>query len=165
MGKKVRKLGRGERKGSEKERERLWKRCAMTQYSRSLGAEGVLPGRQIESLLRVFKQFTLNLPRGELWAHSQFTHHFDLDGISEHIESKFWKNPSKNAVSHWLIILSINQVGSFSMCPPCAWATHWEFFHKIPSNLTTMCPEGSFKTFQKKPSMWFSFTTNSQRTH
>ena len=30
----------------------------------ALGAEGVLPGRQIESFLRVFKQFTLNLPRG-----------------------------------------------------------------------------------------------------
>ena len=30
----------------------------------TLGAEGVLPGRQIESFLRVFKQFTLNLPRG-----------------------------------------------------------------------------------------------------
>ena len=28
-----------------------------------LGAEGVLPGRQIESFLRVFKQFTLKLPR------------------------------------------------------------------------------------------------------
>jgi len=30
----------------------------------SLGAEGVLPGRHIESFLRVFKQFTLKLPRG-----------------------------------------------------------------------------------------------------
>ena len=28
----------------------------------TLGAEGVLPGRQIESFLRVFKQFTLKLP-------------------------------------------------------------------------------------------------------
>ena len=33
-------------------------------FCSSLGAEGVLPGRQIESFLRVFKQFTLNLPRG-----------------------------------------------------------------------------------------------------
>ena len=30
---------------------------------KSLGAEGVLIGRQIESFLRVFKQFSLNLPR------------------------------------------------------------------------------------------------------
>ena len=30
--------------------------------SDSLGAEGVLPSRQIESFLRVFKQFTPNLP-------------------------------------------------------------------------------------------------------
>ena len=30
----------------------------------SLGAEGVLPGRYIESLLRVFKQFTHTLPSG-----------------------------------------------------------------------------------------------------
>ena len=30
----------------------------------SLGAGGVLPGRQIESLLRVFKQFTHTLPTG-----------------------------------------------------------------------------------------------------
>jgi len=30
----------------------------------TLGAEGVLPGRQIESFLRVFKQFTPILPRG-----------------------------------------------------------------------------------------------------
>ena len=29
-----------------------------------LGAEGVLPGRHIESFLRVFKQFTLILPMG-----------------------------------------------------------------------------------------------------
>ena len=56
--------------------------------------------------------------------YSQFTHHFDLDGISGHTESKFWKNPSKNPVSHWLIKLSINPVGSFSMCPASAWATH-----------------------------------------
>ena len=33
-------------------------------FRSSLGAEGVLPGRQIESFVRVFKQFTLNLPRG-----------------------------------------------------------------------------------------------------
>jgi len=32
--------------------------------SQSLGAEGVLPGRYIESLLRVFKQFTHTLPSG-----------------------------------------------------------------------------------------------------
>jgi len=31
---------------------------------RTLGAEGVLPGRYIESLLRVFKQFTHTLPSG-----------------------------------------------------------------------------------------------------
>ena len=30
----------------------------------SLGAEGVLPSRHIESFLRVFKQFTHNLPAG-----------------------------------------------------------------------------------------------------
>jgi len=30
----------------------------------TLGAEGVLPGRYIESLLRVFKQFTHTLPSG-----------------------------------------------------------------------------------------------------
>jgi len=30
----------------------------------ALGAEGVLPGGHIESSLRVFKQFTLTLPRG-----------------------------------------------------------------------------------------------------
>ena len=30
----------------------------------TLGAGGVLPGRQIESLLRVFKQFTHTLPTG-----------------------------------------------------------------------------------------------------
>ena len=30
----------------------------------TLGAEGVLPRGQIEGLLRVFKQYTLNLPTG-----------------------------------------------------------------------------------------------------
>jgi len=31
-----------------------------------LGAEGVLPGRHIESFLRVLKQFTHTLPRGQM---------------------------------------------------------------------------------------------------
>jgi len=52
----------------------------------TLGAEGILPGGYIESLLRVFKQFTHILPTfypvGNQWANSQCTHQFDLDGIS-----------------------------------------------------------------------------------
>jgi hypothetical protein len=32
----------------------------------SLGAEGVLPGRHIESLLRVFKQFAHLIPSGQM---------------------------------------------------------------------------------------------------
>ena len=36
---------------------------AWTVKLHTLGAEGVLPDRQIESFLRVYKQFTLNLPR------------------------------------------------------------------------------------------------------
>jgi len=32
--------------------------------AKSLGAEGVLPGGHIESLLRVFKQFTHTFPSG-----------------------------------------------------------------------------------------------------
>jgi len=35
-------------------------------YHYTLGAEGVLPGRHIESFLRVFKQFTHTLPRGQM---------------------------------------------------------------------------------------------------
>ena len=37
--------------------------CPNMHLPNTLGAEGVLSGRQIESLLRVFKQFTLNLSR------------------------------------------------------------------------------------------------------
>ena len=87
-------------------------------------------GSYLAGKLRVCWEFFNNLlsiyPGGKLWD-SQFTHHFDLDGISGHIESKFQKNPSKNPVD------------SFSIYSACAWATHWEFFHKIPWNLTTMC--------------------------
>ena len=32
----------------------------------SLGAEGVIPSRQIESFLRDFKQFTHNIPSGKI---------------------------------------------------------------------------------------------------
>src|SRR5258707_7716492 len=40
-------------------------RCQATcTWSLTLGAEGVLPGRHIESFLRVFKQFTHSLPSG-----------------------------------------------------------------------------------------------------
>ena len=35
----------------------------------ALGAEGVLPSRQIESFLRVFKQFTHNLPSRQVVSH------------------------------------------------------------------------------------------------
>ena len=45
----------------------------------TLGAEGVLPSRQIESFLRVFKQFTHNLPSRHVVAIYQFAHHFDLN--------------------------------------------------------------------------------------
>jgi hypothetical protein len=34
------------------------------QIDRALGADPYIPGRQIESLLRVFKQFACNIPRG-----------------------------------------------------------------------------------------------------
>jgi len=42
-----------------------------------------------------------------------------------------------------------------------AWATHWQFFHKIPTNMTTICLVGSFQRthnkLSKNPlSMWLS---------
>jgi hypothetical protein len=45
------------------------RRCGDTAPSEdplSLGAEGVLPGRHIVSLLRVFKQFTHLIPSGQM---------------------------------------------------------------------------------------------------
>ena len=43
-------------------------RLMTSEYSSSvtLGAEGVLPGGYIECFLRVFKQFTHTLPRGQM---------------------------------------------------------------------------------------------------
>ena len=42
---------------------RRWRSmCQDRKRSQTLGAEGVLPSRHIESFLRVFKQFTHNLP-------------------------------------------------------------------------------------------------------
>ena len=38
----------------------------MSKGGDTLGAEGVLPGRHIESFLRVFKQFTHTIPRGQM---------------------------------------------------------------------------------------------------
>jgi len=35
-------------------------------YILTLGAEGVIPSRQIESFLRDFKQFTHNIPSGKI---------------------------------------------------------------------------------------------------
>ena len=52
------------------------------QYVQTLGAGGVLPGRQIESLLRVLNNLLTLYPLGKLKTCSQFAHHFDLDGIS-----------------------------------------------------------------------------------
>ena len=49
--------------------------------------------------------------------------------------------------------------------PTFAWATQWEFFQKIPNNLPKTYLAGSFKHFQKKLSIWFNFTMNSQKTH
>ena len=60
-------------------------------------------------------------------------------------------------------------LGSFTilcaMHPPWVWATHWDFFQKVSSNVITMSPVGSFQSNHNKTSMWFNFTTNSQRTH
>ena len=50
-----------------------------SQFCQSLGAEGVLPSRHIESFLRVFKQFTHSLPSRKLWVIYQFACHFDLN--------------------------------------------------------------------------------------
>ena len=81
---------------------------------------------------------------GKLSMASQCTDQFDLDGISEHIVSTFWmnpsKNPSKNPVSHCLKDLTEFFHNLIKMCPQCAWATHWESFQKIPQNSTTMYP-------------------------
>ena len=39
-----------------------WSIHHLDHFSKTLGAEGVLPSRQIESFLRVFKQFAHTLP-------------------------------------------------------------------------------------------------------
>ena len=39
-----------------------------------------------------------------------------------------------------------------------------EFFQKKPKCLSKNYPVGSFKSIQKKLSIWFNFTINSQRT-
>jgi len=53
-------------KGDANEGNGLHRYCAtwMPVRSLTLGAEGVLPGRQIESLLKVCDQFAPNLPSG-----------------------------------------------------------------------------------------------------
>ena len=38
--------------------------CARTYWDQTLGADPYLPGRHIESFLRVFEQFACNIPRG-----------------------------------------------------------------------------------------------------
>jgi len=62
-------------------------------------------------------------------------------------------------------ILWMNPLGSltilFKTYPQFAWATHWEFFHKIPSNLTTIYLVRSFQRTHNKLSknslsMWVS---------
>ena len=44
---------------------------------RTLGAEGVIPSRQIEGFLRDFKQFTHNIPSGKIVGFLKFAHQFD----------------------------------------------------------------------------------------
>ena len=68
-----------------------------------------------------------------------------------------WATPQKNPQSSFIIL--------FKMYPLWTWATHQEFFQNVLRDLPKTYPVGSFKTFQKKLSMWFNFTTNSQRNH
>ena len=75
---------------------------------------------------------------------------------------------TKNLANYPAGKLWTNPLGSFTIliknCPLCAWATHWEFFQRIPINMITMCPVGSSQRTYNKLSMWFNFTINSQRT-
>jgi len=68
-----------------------------------------------------------------------------------------WATPWKNPQSPFTIL--------FKMYPLWNWATHEEFFQNVLRDLLKTYPVGSFKTFQKKLSIWLNFTTNSQRTH
>ena len=39
---------------------------SLLDYNQALGAEGVIPNRQIKSFLRDFQQFTHNIPSGKI---------------------------------------------------------------------------------------------------
>ena len=65
----------------------------------------------------------------------QSIHHFDHNVISRSHAVYFQKVSTKHPVATFWI----NPLGSFTilstLCPPCSWATHWEFFQKVPSNV------------------------------
>ena len=60
-----------------------------------------------------------------------------------------WKNP----------VVSFTNL--IKMCPPCAWATHWEFFQKVPRNLpktnSTIYSIGSLRVHGKIEPHWEFF--------
>jgi len=126
-------------------------------------------GSYLAGTLWVCWEFLSNLltlcPAGKLRVLLKLTHHFDLNVISGYIEIKLKMNPSNYPAG----ILWMNPLGSFTilikMYPQCVWATRWEFFQRILKNMPIMYPVGSFQKTHNKLSMWFNFTTNSQRTH
>jgi len=91
-------------------------------------------------------------------------HHFDHNVSSNQILIKFKKKTAQKPVgSLWKKIL-VSFTILFTMYPPWIWATHWEFFHKIPCNVITMSPADSPQRNHKEITLWLNFTTNSQRT-
>ena len=58
-------------------------------------------------------------PVGTFWLQSQCTHQCELNVPAAHILISFTMFPS--------------------MCPACGWATHSNFFHKVPSDVSRMC--------------------------
>ena len=81
----------------------------------------------------------------------------------------FKKNPPHCPVG----IFWMNPLGSFTilgkMCPQCAWATHWEFFQKLPINLSIMCPTiysmSSLRVCGKIEPHWEFVVSSLKRTH
>jgi len=130
-------------------------------------------GLYLAGTLWVFWEFLSNLltlcPAGKLRVLLKLTHHFDLNVIGGYIVIKLKMDPSNYPAG----ILWMNPPGSFKilikMYPQCAWATHWEFFQRIPSNLITMYSTiysmSSLRVCGKIEPHWEFVVSSLKRTH
>jgi len=130
-------------------------------------------GSYLAGTLWVCWEFLSNLlilcPAGKLRVLLKLTHHFDLNVISGYIVIKLKMSPSNYPAG----ILWMNLPGSFTilikMYPQFAWATHWEFFQRIPSYLismySTIYSMSSLRVCGKIEPHWEFVMSSSKRTH